>query len=81
MYIATILCLATGEKRDCAVDCEWDADTSPFAWDRKAGNFGCDCNRHILFTGDSDADMECSTTHYIVERMTLADGTVIEIDK
>lgn len=81
MYIVTILCISTGEKKDCAVDLEWDAEASPFLWDREIGIFGCDCNRHIFFTGDSDADMECSTTNYVVEKVTLADGTVIKIDK
>lgn len=76
----------TGEVRRIQTDLKW-LDHSHFFWTE--GNFGCDCNRHLIFMrdkdanfddGDMEADIECGYEHYTCIEAVFPDGKVIKID-
>ncbi|MDE2100575.1 MAG: hypothetical protein KGL39_25250 [Patescibacteria group bacterium] len=58
-YIAIIRKNETGEIRRCSVDMEWEGQ-SMFWWTE--GNFGCDCNRELMWLRSNDEDEPEETT-------------------
>lgn len=70
----------TGEVRDARMDFDWD-EASDYWW--TDGNFGCDCNRHLVFIragNEPESDVSCGNKLYTVIHAKLDDGKVIEID-
>lgn len=81
-YTVRIQHKPTGEVRAISTDWEW-GEGSVWAWTE--GNFGCDCNRGLLFYQDSDADCEITCNSgdnvYAVIDVTLPNGRVIPVDE
>lgn len=69
----------TGEERLVPMEMEWH-DSSLFWW--TDGNFGCDCNRGIVFAGDDDAadDVPCGDTRFTAIKAIFPDDSEQEID-
>lgn len=78
-YKVTMRNNETGEVRDFEQDLEWH-DSSHFWWTE--GNYGCDCNRYLVWNDypDEDDDTPCGHTLFTVLHATFPDGKVIEID-
>jgi hypothetical protein len=72
----------TGEVRLYRDNITWDDDHSHFMW--TDGNYGCDCNRHMMFQrahGDaSDWDTPCGDERYTALYALLPDGTRKPLD-
>jgi hypothetical protein len=84
MYKVKIRNNKTGEVRVYEDECEWH-ENSVWFWTK--GNFGCDCNRHLLFhraVGDeSDYDVECDdgkNRKYSAIDAVLESGEVVVLD-
>lgn len=79
-YTVHIIDTTTGEARDCPMSIDWGDDESAVFWWTE-GNFGCDCNRGLVFH-DYDIDPDCNVgpNRYRVTHATLADGRVVTID-
>ena len=76
---------ADGETRRFPVtDIDWD-DESTLGW-LTDGNFGCDCNRFLLFERACGRDPElasgerCGDGAFTILTAVLPDGTVIPVD-
>jgi len=78
----------TQEIRTCTMETlEWDKH-SLFWW--TDGNYGCDCNREIVFRragGEPELnekefkDLECGDNRFTVIEAILEDSTIISIDQ
>ena len=72
----------TREERWCESNMPWE-DHSEFLWTE--GNYGCDCNRHLLFAyaggEESDDAHGCGDTRYTAVCAQLPDGTRIALDE
>jgi hypothetical protein len=51
----------TGEVRICEMEVPW-GETSLFWWTE--GNFGCDCNRELLFERASEQEMTTTSSRW-----------------
>lgn len=72
---------STGEVRTVPCGLGW-YEHSLFFW--TDGNFGCDCNRHLVWLGlvnRSDEELKCGHTEYTVVKATFPDGTEQLIDE
>ena len=85
MYKVIMRKESTGEIRACDMDLDFklpndESDGDVFWWTE--GNFGCDCNRHIVFEGKHDKDhiFPCGYKEYTVLYCELPDGTKVSID-
>lgn len=65
--VVSIKCLATGEIRKMEMELPIE-DGKPDYFIFEDGNYACDCNREIFFTGKADmATARCSNDRYAVE--------------
>lgn len=75
---------STGETRTIKVDLAW-YDHSHYFW--TDGNFGCDCNRHLVWLGmpkgsaHDEHDFKCGYKEYTVIKAIFPDGTEELIDE
>ena len=83
-YTLQVRRTADGLVRECA-----GPETAPWSegslYYLTEGNFGCDCNRHLMFerAGGADPDImghPCGATRYSILSATLPDGTVVPVD-
>ncbi len=82
-YRVAIRKVSSGETRVHVDPGEWDEERSPWSWVH--GNFGCDCNRQLLFGrahGEEDPDETvCGETEYAIDYVELPDGRRITVDE
>lgn len=61
------------------VDCEWEGESTIWFWTE--GNYGCDCNRYLLFQRaaeeSEDDEIECGWQKYHVLGFILTDGRCV----
>jgi len=78
-YTVTMRNNATGEVKDFVQDLPWETH-SHFWW--TDGNYGCDCNRYLVWNDypDEDDDTPCGHTMFTVLHATLQTGEVVKID-
>jgi hypothetical protein len=79
-YRVPITKLETGETRIYEMDMPWE-DHTEFWWTE--GNFGCDCNREILFEriDGKDADeRKCGDDRFHIPYAEMPDGARMELD-
>jgi|HubBroStandDraft_4_1064222.scaffolds.fasta_scaffold47461_5 hypothetical protein len=84
-YSVAIRLNATGETRMYRYDFEWDGENDQWMWTE--GNYGCDCNRHMLFKrahgiepDEADWERGCSEDQYSILYAELPDGTRHALD-
>lgn len=83
-YQVSILDTKTGERRLCRMDVDWhvedDGTPNLFWWTE--GNFGCDCNRSLVYDENgepTDHGERCSDgySRFVVEYFIDPSGVVI----
>jgi hypothetical protein len=67
--------MESGEIRPHPIEYEWDE----YQW--TDGNFGCDCNRGLFFSGNDDWEIPCGETRFRI-RCVAENGEILysEID-
>jgi hypothetical protein len=70
----------SGEEREIHEDGLWD-DIADYMWTE--GNYSCDCNRALFFynCGPESDDRACGDSEFMLPRVVLADGTVLEVEE
>jgi hypothetical protein len=78
-YKVTIRNNQNGEVREINEDRSWE-DHSHWFWTE--GDYGCDCNRYVVWNDyqQEDEDPPCGHTLFTVQHVTLPTGEVIKID-
>ncbi|MBX6316133.1 MAG: hypothetical protein IRY99_24965, partial [Isosphaeraceae bacterium] len=84
-YAVAIRNNTTGEVRVADVDLAWREGRDGSRWWWTGGNFGCDCNRRLVFerAGGVDIDpasVECGDGGYSVLWVELPDGRHVPIE-
>ena len=59
---------------------EMDGEYIPYLWEE--GNFACDCNRAVFFTGDHDIVQECGESRFdvLAVEFCITGGEPYDID-
>jgi len=72
----------TNETRTIALPDSYEWEDYHCFWMWSEGNWGCDCNRRIVWDGeyDHDKDYPCTDTIFSISGFILEDGTEIEFD-
>lgn len=85
-YEVEIIDTATGERRVAKIPYEWGSDDGDAHWWTE-GNFGCDCNRGMVFDkagGQEPGEHPCwsasGKNRFRVTFAHLPDGRKVEID-
>jgi len=57
-----------------------DLDWLPSVYWWTEGNYGCDCNREMVFKDDHDIETNCSHDRYTAIEAILDNGEIVALD-